>query len=371
MDRARPLTACRPWPVSGASRAEAGPAGLSRRGFPTLLVPRGRRVAAFVVPPARLLAVNPLNESTAGRSGARGLGRSTTSAIRSRPLHRPAYPALQYPLLLPGLEALDFRFMGGFDGTLVHLQLLGFGIAFVGGAWVLLRDPRSAAAARRQPARNRHRTIVLQPVCRRTSRTSRSRSSSRSASRHSPRGSRSGEVGLLRAAALFLAAGALAENEGELFALAAYVAAAVVAPRGILHRSARRREALATLAVDLPSRVLGRRPPSPGRGTMHCPTSSARRTSTTAGTRVAPDRARAVVPTHRRLEAWSFVVPAPFSPSLAGALAAFRATSGWARSAPSQAATRLRRSARDLTGSLGTRSRATSTTRPTGRSTRS
>ena len=51
----------------------------------------------------------------------------------------PIYPALQHPLLLPGLEAVDFRFMGAFDGTLVHLQLLGLAIGFVGGAWTLLR----------------------------------------------------------------------------------------------------------------------------------------------------------------------------------------------------------------------------------------
>jgi len=52
----------------------------------------------------------------------------------------PAYPALQYPLLLPSLEAVDFRFLGHFDGTLVHLQLAGLALAFVGGAWTLLRD---------------------------------------------------------------------------------------------------------------------------------------------------------------------------------------------------------------------------------------
>ena len=50
----------------------------------------------------------------------------------------PLYPALQHPLLLPALEAIDFRFMGAFDGTAVHLQLLGLAVGFVGGAWTLL-----------------------------------------------------------------------------------------------------------------------------------------------------------------------------------------------------------------------------------------
>jgi hypothetical protein len=43
-------------------------------------------------------------------------------------------------LLLPSLEAVDSRFLGHFDGTLVHLQLAGLALAFVGGAWTLLRD---------------------------------------------------------------------------------------------------------------------------------------------------------------------------------------------------------------------------------------
>jgi hypothetical protein len=51
-----------------------------------------------------------------------------------------AYLPLQHPLLLPSLEAMDFRAMGVFDPTLVHVQLLllafGFVLAFVS----LLRD---------------------------------------------------------------------------------------------------------------------------------------------------------------------------------------------------------------------------------------
>src|SRR5262249_49770689 len=71
-------------------------------------------------------------------------------ALRARALYelgRPAapvftstlYPGQPYPLWLPALEAADFRFMGAFDGTVVHLQLAGLAIAFVGGAWILLR----------------------------------------------------------------------------------------------------------------------------------------------------------------------------------------------------------------------------------------
>ncbi len=51
-----------------------------------------------------------------------------------------AYLPLQHPLLLPSLEAVDFRAMGVYDPTVVHVQLLllafGFLLAFVS----LLRD---------------------------------------------------------------------------------------------------------------------------------------------------------------------------------------------------------------------------------------
>jgi hypothetical protein len=64
---------------------------------------------------------------------------------------------------------------------------------------------------------------------------------------------RSGESGLLPAAALFLGAGAITKPEGELFVLAAFVAAAVVATRGQL--KALGLSAAAVLAVDLPWRI--------------------------------------------------------------------------------------------------------------------
>jgi hypothetical protein len=93
-------------------------------------------VAGFAVPLAKLLAVNPLN----------AIDGWVIWGLRARALYDyghpvapiftdPAYQALQHPLLLPALEALDFRVMGGFDGTIVHVQLLGFAVAFVGGAW--------------------------------------------------------------------------------------------------------------------------------------------------------------------------------------------------------------------------------------------
>jgi hypothetical protein len=48
------------------------------------------------------------------------------------PLH------LDYPLLFPALESIAFRTMGGFDGTLVHVQLIALAFGFAAGLWSLL-----------------------------------------------------------------------------------------------------------------------------------------------------------------------------------------------------------------------------------------
>jgi hypothetical protein len=51
-----------------------------------------------------------------------------------------AYLPLQHPLLLPALEATDFRAMGVYDPTLVHVQLLLLAVGFLLGFVALLRD---------------------------------------------------------------------------------------------------------------------------------------------------------------------------------------------------------------------------------------
>jgi hypothetical protein len=51
-----------------------------------------------------------------------------------RPLH------LDYPLLMPALEAMDFRFMGNFDTQVIHLQAWCLLAGFVVAAAQLLRD---------------------------------------------------------------------------------------------------------------------------------------------------------------------------------------------------------------------------------------
>jgi hypothetical protein len=126
----------------GARRLERGTHARSNVSL-TRLVPAAAVllvIAAYFVNAARLFAVKPLLENDGW----------ALWGVRARALYEFGHPiapvftagwysGLQYPLFLPGLEAIDFRFMGAFDGTVVHLQLLGLAIAFVGGAWTLLR----------------------------------------------------------------------------------------------------------------------------------------------------------------------------------------------------------------------------------------
>jgi hypothetical protein len=57
------------------------------------------------------------------------------------------YGPLQHPLLLPSLEAMGFRAMGAFDGTLIHVQLALLAFGFAAGLWTLLRERVPAAFA--------------------------------------------------------------------------------------------------------------------------------------------------------------------------------------------------------------------------------
>jgi dolichyl-phosphate-mannose-protein mannosyltransferase len=211
-------------------------------------------VAAVVaIQAARLFAVKPLLESDGWVIWATRARTLYEFGHPAAPVFTDAsFPALQYPLLLPGLEAVAFRFMGGFDGTLVHLQLLAIAVAFVGGAWTLLREqapPVLLAATLLAIATAPSFFVQLQtnyadiPLAMLIALGVASLAA----------WLRSGGAGLLPAAALFLGAGALTKNEGELFALAAYVVAFLVARRP--QRRPLAWAALATLAIELPWRI--------------------------------------------------------------------------------------------------------------------
>lgn len=221
------------------------------RELPALAVLAATLILA--VPAARLFAVKPLIEYDGWAIwGARARALFEYGYPLNPVFTQPPYPALQHPLLLPSLEAVDFRFMGTFDGTTIHLQLLGLGVAFVGGAWTLLRRsvrPLLLAATLLalvcaptyfNQLQTNYADIPLAMfvalgvaalACWLTT----------------------GGEGLLPAAALFLAAAVLTKSEGECFALTAFVAAFAVS------RSGQRRPLLlaaaAVVAADLPWRI--------------------------------------------------------------------------------------------------------------------
>jgi hypothetical protein len=212
----------------GLPRLERGrPRPGWRRWQLVLLLP----TAVYLANAARLFAVKPLLENDSWALwGTRARALYEFGHPVAPVFTEGWYPALQYPLFLPALEAIDFRFFGAVDGTTIHLQELGLAAAFVAAAWtLLLRHSESVVLAAALLA------IVTAPMFFRQLQAN-----------HADipvamllalgvaalaAWLRSGERGLLPAATLFLAAGALTKNEGELFVVAAFVAAFAVARR--------------------------------------------------------------------------------------------------------------------------------------------
>jgi hypothetical protein len=206
--------------------------------------------AAYLVNAARLFAVKPLIENDSWALwGTRARALYEFGHPVAPVFTEGWYPALQYPLFLPALEAIDFRFFGAVDGTTIHLQELGLAAAFVAAAWTLLRGHAESvllAAAllaivaapmffRQLQANHADIPVALLLALGVAALAA---------------WLRSGERGLLPAATLFLAAGALTKNEGEVFVSAAFVAAFAVAQR--TQRRPLARALLATVACVAP-----------------------------------------------------------------------------------------------------------------------
>lgn len=51
-----------------------------------------------------------------------------------------SYEPVAHPILFPSLEAMGFRAMGAFDGTLIHVQLIALALGFAAAIWWLLHD---------------------------------------------------------------------------------------------------------------------------------------------------------------------------------------------------------------------------------------
>jgi hypothetical protein len=137
------------------------------------------------------------------------------------------YEPVAHPILLPSLEAIGFRAMGAFDGTLVHVQLVALAFGFAAAVWSLLGDRVPSAVLGVGLLALLSATPVLAQL----------------SSNHADvplafffglglvcvaRFVVAGEAWTLVVAALFLGASALTKSEGLLFAASAIVAAAAV-----------------------------------------------------------------------------------------------------------------------------------------------
>jgi hypothetical protein len=161
------------------------------------------------------------------------------------------YLPLQHPLLLPSLDAIDFRAMGTYDPTLVHVQLALLAFGFLLGFVSLLRDrvPFALVGA------SALAVLSAEPVLKQLS----------TGLADVPlaffvalgllgtgRWLASGERWALVTGALFLGAATLTKSEGLFFALAALLALAPFA-RGRLRELGV--AALAVAAIVLPWRL--------------------------------------------------------------------------------------------------------------------
>jgi hypothetical protein len=151
---------------------------------------------------------------------------------------------LDYPLVMPSLEALVFRSLGRFDGKLVHVELVGLLLAFMLALWALLRGRAQATVVALTVLSIGASPIVL----------------ARLSSNYADvplaffvslglvalvLAIEAGSGRLLCVAALFLAAASLMKNEGMVFAGLALVSGWLVFP------AARRRLPLVAVAVAL------------------------------------------------------------------------------------------------------------------------
>jgi hypothetical protein len=162
-----------------------------------------------------------------------------------------SYPPLQHPLWLPSIEAIDFRAMGAFDGTLIHLQLIFLALGFLAAYWTLLRGVAPDALLGVVALA----ILAAEPVLKQLSTNLADVPLAFLVALGIAALARwvaANERWALVCSALFLAAATLTKSEGALFALAAFLAA-LPAARGRLGPLLW--AALAVVLVLLPWRV--------------------------------------------------------------------------------------------------------------------
>ena len=253
------------WPSLGITALLALTLGARRIGLrPVAAVRRSARLpvlgwltlaiaTVFLVEAGRLLVVRPLSDNDAWQIwGLRAKALYDFGHPVSPIFTAPQYPALQHPLLLSAVQALDAHVIRRYDGTLLHVQLLGFAVAFVLGGWGLLRAHSSPLLL----------GLTLLAVL--TAPTFFDQLQTNYADIPVATFVALGVIAVgvwistdersaLALAALFLGAAALTKNEGEMFGLAVLVSAAAVCGRDRLRPLVI--AAIAAAAPDVPWRA--------------------------------------------------------------------------------------------------------------------
>jgi hypothetical protein len=224
-----------------------------RLGRPSLALVALLPAAVMVVHAARAFAVRPLREydgwviwATKARALA-DFGRVYAPVFAGD-----AYSSihLDYPLLFPSLEAVDLRMMGSFDGTALHVQLALLLGGFVAALWALARPYAWALVIGACALAVAVSPEVLYQLSTNYADVPLALFVALGVAGLAAWIDR-GDRRLLVAATIFLGGAALIKNEGSVFALAAFVAAAALSrrwrPVGLA--------ALAVLAAELPWRI--------------------------------------------------------------------------------------------------------------------
>lgn len=142
-----------------------------------------------------------------------------------------SYEPVAHPILLPSLEAIGFRAMGTFDGTLIHVQLIALAFGFAAALWWLLADRVPSAVLGVGLLALVSATPVLTQLSTNLADVPLAFFFALGIAGLG-RFMLTGEGWTLAAVALFLGAAMLTKSEGLLFAAAAFVAAAVVLAAG-------------------------------------------------------------------------------------------------------------------------------------------
>jgi hypothetical protein len=125
--------------ATAPSHPRTEPAGAFAWASRTLGAATGLAVLVLLVHAGRAFAVRPLKEWDGWAIWATKARALYEFGGAYKPVFA-HYEPVAHPILLPSLEAIAFRTMGTYDGTLLHVQLIALAFGFAAALWSLLGD---------------------------------------------------------------------------------------------------------------------------------------------------------------------------------------------------------------------------------------